>query len=146
MTVGIVGLGLIGGSLAKAFKRVEETTVLGYDIEESTVLRAVIENAITADEIKTRTGLKRRDITRSIQRERLAGKPICATNDSHNPGYFLTDDPAELQRYITTLDRRVREIRKTRSAMQKTMHRIESETEQLSMIVIEIRPKSPSLQ
>lgn len=104
------------------------------------------ENAITADEIKTRTGLKRRDITRSIQRERLAGKPICATNDSHNPGYFLTDDPAELQRYITSLDRRVREIRKTRSAMQKTMHRIESETEQLSMIVIEIRPKSPSLQ
>lgn len=49
MTVGIVGLGLIGGSLAKAFKRVEETTVLGYDIEESTVLRAVIENAITAE-------------------------------------------------------------------------------------------------
>ena len=37
MTVGIVGLGLIGGSLAKALKAKTEHTVLGYDISETTV-------------------------------------------------------------------------------------------------------------
>lgn len=104
------------------------------------------ENAITADEIKNRTGLKRRAVTKSIQRERLAGKPICATNDIHNPGYYLADNPAEVQRYIDSLDRRVREIRKTRSAMQKTKHRMENKAEQISMLVIEIRPKAPFLQ
>lgn len=35
MTVGIVGLGLIGGSLAKAYKRRKEVTVLGWDQDRS---------------------------------------------------------------------------------------------------------------
>jgi prephenate dehydrogenase len=35
MTVGIVGLGLIGGSLAKAYKRRREVTVLGWDQDRS---------------------------------------------------------------------------------------------------------------
>ena len=34
-TVGIVGLGLIGGSLAKAYKRHDEITVLGYDANKT---------------------------------------------------------------------------------------------------------------
>lgn len=36
MTVGIVGLGLIGGSLAKALKANTQHTVLGYDLDDST--------------------------------------------------------------------------------------------------------------
>ena len=32
MTVGIIGLGLIGGSLAKAFQRDESVTVLGLSL------------------------------------------------------------------------------------------------------------------
>ena len=35
MTVGIVGLGLIGGSLAKAFKRREDVRVLAHDIDKT---------------------------------------------------------------------------------------------------------------
>ncbi len=35
MTVGIVGLGLIGGSLAKAYKRRRDVTVLGWDRDRS---------------------------------------------------------------------------------------------------------------
>ena len=46
MTVGIVGLGLIGGSLAKAFKFNTEYTVLAHDIDEVSYKRAVLVNAV----------------------------------------------------------------------------------------------------
>ncbi len=46
MTIGIVGLGLIGGSLAKAFKFNTDYTVLAYDIDEVSYKRAVLVNAV----------------------------------------------------------------------------------------------------
>ena len=46
MTVGIIGLGLIGGSLAKAFCREEGNTVLGWDTDSTIVEFAQIAQAI----------------------------------------------------------------------------------------------------
>lgn len=46
MTIGIVGLGLIGGSLAKAFKFNTNYTVLACDIDEVSYKRAVLVNAV----------------------------------------------------------------------------------------------------
>ncbi len=46
MVIGIVGLGLIGASLAKAFKYSEKATVLGDDINESTVNIALLSDVI----------------------------------------------------------------------------------------------------
>ena len=46
MTVGIIGLGLIGGSLAKAFRRTTGITVLGWDTDSSIVEFAEIAQAI----------------------------------------------------------------------------------------------------
>ena len=46
MTVGIVGLGLIGGSLAKAYKRAEVIKVLGYDLDKSIMDFAKLAEAI----------------------------------------------------------------------------------------------------
>lgn len=43
MNIGIVGLGLIGGSLAKAFKKYTNHTVSVYDINSETVERAIKE-------------------------------------------------------------------------------------------------------
>lgn len=48
MKIGIIGLGLIGGSMAKAVKETKEHTVYGYDIVESTVLAAQLADAIDA--------------------------------------------------------------------------------------------------
>lgn len=48
MTVGIIGLGLIGGSLAKAFCRSRDITVLGWDTNRSIVEFAQIAEAIAA--------------------------------------------------------------------------------------------------
>lgn len=46
MTIGIVGLGLIGGSLAKAFKFNTDYTILAHDIDEVSYKRAVLVNAV----------------------------------------------------------------------------------------------------
>ena len=46
MTIGIVGLGLIGGSLALSIRRHTAHTVLGYDIDPATMLRAKAVEAI----------------------------------------------------------------------------------------------------
>jgi len=46
MTIGIVGLGLIGGSLAKAIRKKTEHTVLGADLQDEVVLRAKAFEAI----------------------------------------------------------------------------------------------------
>lgn len=48
MTIGIVGLGLIGGSLAKAYKRVG-ATVLGYDQNTTVTEFAKMDGAIDGD-------------------------------------------------------------------------------------------------
>lgn len=46
MTVGIVGLGLIGGSLAKAFKQTGAHRVLGFDSDRSVLGIAVLADAV----------------------------------------------------------------------------------------------------
>jgi len=49
MIIGIVGLGLIGGSIAKAIKENTENTVLGYDIAEPVVCKAKLIKAIDGE-------------------------------------------------------------------------------------------------
>ncbi len=46
MNIGIIGLGLIGGSMAKAIKYHTENTVLGTDTQKSVVLKAKLLGAI----------------------------------------------------------------------------------------------------
>jgi len=48
MTVGIVGIGLIGGSLAKAYKRRENIKVLAYDTNEPVLGFAMISETVDA--------------------------------------------------------------------------------------------------
>jgi len=55
MTVGIVGLGLIGGSMAKAYSQIEENTVLGADTDrpmlEYARLRGAIHGELTPETV-----------------------------------------------------------------------------------------------
>ncbi|MEG1361062.1 MAG: prephenate dehydrogenase [Lachnospiraceae bacterium] len=46
MKIGIIGLGLIGGSMAKTFKENTEHQILGLDIEDSIVKKAIVTGAI----------------------------------------------------------------------------------------------------
>ena len=49
MQIGIVGLGLIGGSFARAIKEMTDHTVLAYDIDRSTILGATLVGAIDGE-------------------------------------------------------------------------------------------------
>lgn len=49
MTVGIVGLGLIGGSLAKAYKRDASVTVLAWNRSRSTLEFAMLDGAVDGE-------------------------------------------------------------------------------------------------
>ena len=48
ITVGIVGLGLIGGSLAKAYKRSDDVRVLGYNRNKNILDFAILSGAVDA--------------------------------------------------------------------------------------------------
>lgn len=61
MNVFIAGLGLIGGSFAKAFKRHTKHTVYGYDIDTTTAEFALAHGAI--DKIATEEDLPSADLT-----------------------------------------------------------------------------------
>ena len=56
MIVGIAGLGLIGGSMAKAFKANSDATVYGHDTDESTLniakIYGAVDETLTPDTIK----------------------------------------------------------------------------------------------
>ena len=49
MTVGIVGLGLIGGSFARSLKEMTGNTVLGMDISKKALYAAKLLNAIDGE-------------------------------------------------------------------------------------------------
>ena len=76
--------------------------------------------ARTAEQIARFLGLTFRGVTRAIESERRAGVPICATCDADAPGYYIAEDPEQLQNYCAKLERREREIRKTRKALEKS--------------------------
>lgn len=76
------------------------------------------QNAITAAELQILTQIRcRRDLVRAIQQERLAGIPICASNDSNRPGYYLPESPKDVERYAETLRKRAKELRRVRAAV-----------------------------
>lgn len=78
-------------------------------------------NARTARDLANMTGLDRRAISLLIERERRAGRPICATCDGKAPGYYIAADREEMQGYCDSLRHREREIAKTRAACEGTI-------------------------
>ena len=68
-----------------------------------------------------------RELTQLVEAERRAGIPICATTNSSGPGYYLADGPEELQDYISSLDRRLCNIRQTRQHLEDALCRLTSQ-------------------
>lgn len=85
------------------------------------LLSAGRENARTARDLAKQTGIDRRGISHLVERERRAGKPICATCDGNTPGYYIAADRDEMQEYCDSLRHREKEIAKTRRACAKTI-------------------------
>ena len=126
-------------STAATVKRAEATTLGGVaassdkncttSMDTRQVVSAALltgaENAIEGAALAAALGFKdRRALSKQIERERRSGHPICAAVAGNNRGYYLTDDPDELRRYISALDRRLREVRRTRDACGDTLRRM----------------------
>lgn len=83
------------------------------------------ENAVPAKYLAGILGLRdTRDLTKRIAQERREGAPICATTNSDNPGYFLAGTPAEMEKYIRSLDRRLLSTQQIRAACQESLRRM----------------------
>ena len=88
----------------------------------SDVLLSGHENAITGSELIKLLGLERlRDLTMLIERERRQGSAICASVNAQQPGYYLASSPTELEAYIQSLNRRIKNIEVTRLHLRQTL-------------------------
>lgn len=80
-------------------------------------------NAVDGRSLATAMGFKSvRELSKRIERERRAGQPICAAVSGEHRGYFI-GDAEELRLYLYSLDRRLREVRRTRDAIVETLRR-----------------------
>ena len=80
---------------------------------------AAFQDPVTAAELAAALGMKdTREITRRVQLERLHGIPICASCDAERPGFYLARNPGELDRYLKSLDRRIRMVSATFKALE----------------------------
>ncbi len=73
-------------------------------------------NTKTGRELAAARDLDIRTVTEQIERERRAGKPICAAMHD-NPGYYLAATQEDLQQYCNLLKSRAVELFKTRQAL-----------------------------
>lgn len=79
------------------------------------------QNARSARELAQVLQTDKRTISLLVERERRAGKPICATSDSKTPGYFIPATREDMERYCRRLHHRAGEIFKTRAACLETL-------------------------
>ena len=80
------------------------------------------ENAVPGWKLVEILGLKDlRDLTQLVERERRDGSPICASTESAAPGYYLADGPEELEAYLKSLNRRVKNINRTVVHLEDTL-------------------------
>ena len=81
-------------------------------------------NAVDGKTLAAALGFKTvRELSKQVERERRAGQPICASVSGERRGYFM-GDPNELHLYLRSLDRRLREVRRTRDACEDTLRQM----------------------
>ena len=85
------------------------------------MLAAGPNNAVSATHLARVLGVHKRDVSKMVERERRAGRPICATCNSRDPGYFLPESRDDMQHYINRLRHREAEIAETRAACEATL-------------------------
>lgn len=89
-TIAIIGLGLIGGSFAKAFKQYTNHIIIGFNRTRSTAEKALEEGVI--DKIGTPENLKEADIILLSMYPKVSCDFIEEHLDGLKPGCIITDD------------------------------------------------------
>lgn len=89
----------------------------------SKILPVGRENAISSAALAEIMGCKTvRELQKQVERERLAGAVILS--DTHSGGYYLSDDPAELRRFIRTLNARARNTLRAAESAQMALNAV----------------------
>ncbi len=89
MTLGVVGLGLIGGSLAKAFKKHTPHRVLGYDLDKAVTQYAQMTGSI--DGVLTREALAECELILLAVYPKATVEYLTAAADAIAPGTVVID-------------------------------------------------------
>ena len=97
-----------------AGRQIKIADYLGHSQESAVTGRELC--AVTGRELCALTGLDHRTIRAQIEQERRAGALIVADNKS---GYWVTDDPAEAQRFARSMKHRAKEILRTARAIER---------------------------
>lgn len=82
------------------------------------------ENAIPGRQLAAALDMDIRTFTKQVERERQSGAPVCAVTTGEDKGYFLAADAEDLEQYCRSLDRRLRNLQKTRLAVGNTLERM----------------------
>ena len=83
-------------------------------------LRYGRENAIPSKRLAEILGFRSvRELQRAVEAERIAGAVILC--DSQGAGYYLSNDPAELERFTRTLNARARNTIKAAQSAQRAL-------------------------
>lgn len=79
------------------------------------------ENAVKSAELAKRLGFKTvRELQKQIEIERAAGYVILS--DSHGAGYYLSNDPVELRRFVNTLNARAANTIRASESAQRVLN------------------------
>ena len=66
-----------------------------------------INNAISQEELSTRSGLDKRTVRQAVFNARLHGAVICSTCESSSGGYYIPDNPQEAVPYVNMQRNRI---------------------------------------
>lgn len=90
-------------------------------------LRYGKENAIPSKALAEALGFRSvRELQKAVETERAAGAVILC--DSQGAGYYLSEDPAELQRFTRTLNARARNTIKAAESAQRALDEVTGQT------------------
>lgn len=91
-------------------------SVPGQAVHIADLLSHGAENGQTITDLERLTGCRSREIRKQIELERRGGALIISDNRN---GYYLTDDPAEAQRFAQSMRHRAAQIRQIATAVEK---------------------------
>lgn len=99
--------GAAGKGLETLYPMKDYNTILRKTPSISDLLHSGAENGTTLRELVALTGMNERAVRLKIQQERKSGKLILSNSKD---GYFLPENPEDVQRFARSMSRRAAEI------------------------------------
>lgn len=81
----------------------------------------------TTDDLCSELCIDERELRRIVSVERRNGAPICASGERGNSGYYITDDPADLEQNRKTLAAKAKDIMFVWAAMGETIKKLKKQ-------------------